>query len=160
MCQVFGARAGRHAAERAKTLTTPTLDDRQVSHLSDLASDTLKRRDGVDAQAVKRKIKQLMWKSVLVARNRGTLSKCVDELNRVLNVDIPRVCSEGQFFDSFESSNMCQVALMIAKAALAREESRGSHYREDFPRKNDLVWSRSISIRRNQGEMQLTKAKL
>ena len=41
--------------------------------------------------------------------------------------------------------NIVTVGLLIARAALRREESRGGHFREDFPQRDDILWKRNVS---------------
>jgi L-aspartate oxidase len=48
--------------------------------------------------------------------------------------------------DDYELSNMLTVATLVSTAALVREESRGSHWREDFPEENDARWLKHISL--------------
>ena len=43
-----------------------------------------------------------------------------------------------------ETANLLTVAEVMTKAALAREESRGSHFREDFPTRNDDEWDTNL----------------
>ena len=49
-----------------------------------------------------------------------------------------------------ETVNMLNVALMITQSALARTESRGAHYRADFPTQDDTEWQRRILITRDK----------
>jgi L-aspartate oxidase len=53
---------------------------------------------------------------------------------------------------SFELQNMIQTAKLIIQAALKREESRGAHYRKDFPYPDDLNWKKRITFRRQKAE--------
>ena len=45
-----------------------------------------------------------------------------------------------ELFNTWEMSNMLDLALITAESALARQESRGAHAREDFPKRNDETW--------------------
>jgi len=45
---------------------------------------------------------------------------------------------------AFEFLNLLTGALLTTRAALLREESRGGHYRSDFPKKDDLIWRKNI----------------
>jgi succinate dehydrogenase / fumarate reductase flavoprotein subunit len=53
---------------------------------------------------------------------------------------------------------MLDVAEMVARAALFRTESRGCHYREDFPEMDNQSWLHHTQLSRNAGGMELSKA--
>jgi len=73
-----------------------------------------------------------MWRSVGLFRTRERLAKAVDALER--SSAAPATA------DDWRHHNLLTVARLIARAALRREESRGGHYREDFPQRNDPQW--------------------
>ena len=56
---------------------------------------------------------------------------------------------------AFELQNLLQVAEIMARASLLREESRGGHYREDFPYRDDKKWLKAISIKNVTGKMEM-----
>ena len=67
-----------------------------------------------------------------------------------LNMNVP----EGMGFnknllDALEIENMLTVASIVTQSALLRRESRGSHYREDYPEKDER-WNRSIVMNKNK----------
>jgi L-aspartate oxidase len=70
----------------------------------------------------------LVWRKCGIVRNGAELSEAIDELDSIsFHVNnAPRRAD-------FELRNMHTVATLIAKCALARRESRGGHYRSDFP---------------------------
>ena len=86
-----------------------------------------------------------MWNKVGIIRNANDLEHTIDHLT-ALNNSINR--SKISNFESlemcFKLKSACLVSLMIAKAALLRQESRGDHYREDHSERDDLNWLKHI----------------
>ncbi|GIP50801.1 L-aspartate oxidase [Paenibacillus sp. J53TS2] len=58
--------------------------------------------------------------------------------------------------EEWEYANMLTCALLLAKSALAREESRGGHYREDFPERSDEKWRKHLLWQRDKGMLEET----
>jgi len=56
-----------------------------------------------------------------------------------------------------EIENLVTVAEMVAKAALMREESRGAHYRRDYPKTDNQNWFINIIVRQERGRMVFEK---
>ena len=77
-------------------------------------------------------VQALMWKYVAVVREGKALKQVVAELESMRS-QLPRLSDRR----AFEAANILQTGLLIARAALGREESRGAHYRLDYPLKND-----------------------
>ena len=75
---------------------------------------------------------------------RQTLAELQDLTINLGNVPATPVPSDIALI---EAVNMLNVALMITKSALARTESRGAHYRTDFPTQDDTDWHRRILIK-------------
>lgn len=85
----------------------------------------------IDAQA-RKLIQNTMSRNVGVVRNSAGLTRAADELEKVRNTH-----SDDPYIDSWETSNLYLLARAIASSALIRTESRGSHWREDFPEQQD-----------------------
>ena len=80
-------------------------------------------------------IRDLMWRSAGLFRRRDDLRAAVDALDSAASsADAPPTT------DAWRARNLVTVARLIARAALGREESRGGHYREDFPQRADERW--------------------
>ncbi|HYL10414.1 MAG TPA: L-aspartate oxidase [Candidatus Acidoferrales bacterium] len=77
-------------------------------------------------------IRELMWKSVGIMRNGKDLAHALEKL-RAFDLPAPQEPSRHEA----ELRNILALAQLITRSALAREESRGSHYRSDFPYRND-----------------------
>lgn len=91
-------------------------------------------------------LRSLTWRNCGVIRNGTDLS---DACTRLRNVSL-QPCSARVRAD-FELRNMHQVAYLIAAAALAREESRGAHFRTDFPQKYSAFQKHSILRKTDTG---------
>jgi L-aspartate oxidase len=135
---VFGARAGTAMRAETREARTPKKEDR------------LRPADahpGVDAptEEVIAEIQDLMWQNVGIVRDRAGLVRARERLEQIR----PRV-AHPQTRRAWEAQNLCEAGLLVTRSALAREESRGAHYRTDFPAHNDLKFLRHSRL---QGEL-------
>src|ERR1019366_7252541 len=86
-------------------------------------------------------IRDLMWRAAGLFRTRKQLdaaAAALDEAYAAGNATIGRAGAKQA--DEWRRFNLVTVARLIARAALRREESRGGHFRADFPEKDDLHW--------------------
>lgn len=116
---VFGARAG--AAVREDSLPLPGNTEAEAAEF-DLSQWRLDPR-------TKSRVQELMWWKVGLIRRAEDLKVAVEELTRM--------CEENV---NARTRNFATLARLMAEAALWREESRGGHYREDFPQRDDKHW--------------------
>ena len=65
-----------------------------------------------------------------------------------MRVSIPGRVMNREWIDALEVVNMLNVAKIILKAAMFRQESRGAHFRADFPEKNDEKWLKNTLIQK------------
>jgi L-aspartate oxidase len=79
-------------------------------------------------------IRALMWRAVGLFRTREGLAAAVEALERASVPASPATTEE------WRQGNLVTVARLVARAALRREESRGGHFRADFPARDDLHW--------------------
>ncbi|MHA1607013.1 MAG: FAD-dependent oxidoreductase [Candidatus Freyarchaeota archaeon] len=157
--QVFGARAGRFAAEHALSASTPSISEEQVEAEIERLSSIYEREDGFPPSEIKRKVSSLMDRYVRVIRSAEGLRKTLEELERVGREELPRLYLERREYaalgEAVEVVNLVEVGEMVARAALMRTESRGAHYREDYPHRDDENWLKNIVIRLEPGGMRL-----
>lgn len=149
-CLVYGARAGTNAATFAESQpahppTTPIPSNVGTS----LAAPT-DRSDNTYTESIKDVIRETLWKNVSIERNGEGLQETLAELQDLMET-LGRVLTNPEAVDvaTVETVNMLNVALMITQSALARTESRGAHYRADFPTQDDTEWQRRILITRD-----------
>lgn len=125
---VFGARAGTAAA-----------DDNLNFQFSNFRSSTAGGGSGkLDpvtgiSTAVKKRIKRLMWERVGILRDEGSLKRAIKEFDQIAAGNL-----------STSSRNFVTLAKLVAAGALWREESRGGHFRNDFPNQDEKFQTHSI----------------
>jgi L-aspartate oxidase len=127
---VFGARAGRaaaldHAGDAPVSPPAAAGDGDGAGEVG--ISDT---NAGEIALAVRKRVRRLMWERVGILRSRQSLLRALREFEQIERARSLRA----------PSRNFASVALLIARAALWREESRGAHFRHDFPERDDARW--------------------
>jgi L-aspartate oxidase len=90
-------------------------------------------------------VRDLMWKSVGLFRTLGGLQTAVSKLEASYAAHRDALASApSDDADAWKQFNLVSVARLIARAALRREESRGAHYRDDFPKRDDIHWKAHV----------------
>ena len=136
---VFGARAGQ--AMRA--------EHGAVSVARQFAATRSAGRGTTADLPRAEEIQDLMWRNAGLFRTRDGLEAATTVLDGAWwNAD-PRLEVSGRIDSGgWRLVSLLTVARLIARAALRREESRGAHYREDWPQKDDIHWKRRITDER------------
>lgn len=98
------------------------------------------------------KLQKVMVRQVGLRRTGEGLLKGIEELKRQLLLFESTLTSREQL----EFANMLTSALLLAESALTREESRGGHYREDFPDRDDARWRKHMIRHREKGILEET----
>jgi L-aspartate oxidase len=87
-----------------------------------------------------------MWKSVGLFRDRDSLREAVNRLQSQQTALGRRLAINSRMdHEAWRLASIITVAALIARAALRREESRGGHFRTDFPSRDDLNWQMHVS---------------
>jgi succinate dehydrogenase/fumarate reductase flavoprotein subunit len=103
------------------------------------AAESFRGDGGLDPAAVLAEIKDVAWETIGVVRNERVLKQGVARFEQIRREKMPRVRSRDQrgWIMALECGNLVQVGEMVAQCALERIESRGQHYRDDYPQKSD-----------------------
>ena len=97
-------------------------------------------RASAAALAVRKRVLRLMWERVGILRSRASLQRALTEFEQIARAPLrpaPR--------------NFLTVATLITRSALWREESRGGHFRVDFPARDDERWRAHSVIQKDSG---------
>ncbi|MBZ7954376.1 MULTISPECIES: fumarate reductase flavoprotein subunit [Campylobacter] len=112
-----------------------------------------------DVFEIKNRMKEIMWDKVAIFRNGEGLKEAVDELEKLYkdSLDVKVHCKEldcanPELEEAYRVPRMLKIALCVAYGALLRTESRGAHYREDYPKRDDLNWMKRTNTYWVEGE--------
>jgi succinate dehydrogenase/fumarate reductase flavoprotein subunit len=151
---VFGKRAGDTAAQwaaDAKQSSSKIGADARRAFLN----HSSKKKTDLDSGHLTRQLQQVMWKEGGILRNKKGLAKALEAVRNIqqqaLESSLERDPNEVQRL--LELRFAAATAALIVEAAQKREESRGAHYREDFPDQDDENWKGTLQVQLNsEGE--------
>jgi L-aspartate oxidase len=143
---VFGARAAS-AMQRSPMAARLKPDRHEASPASPHGGDQASASHS-DAAMTTAAVRELMWRSAGLFRTRQGLEEAVKRLERAYLAEQARMRQTPPDGESWRHFNLVTVAKLIASAALRREESRGAHFREDFPARDDRSWKFHVVDRR------------
>jgi succinate dehydrogenase / fumarate reductase flavoprotein subunit len=160
---VFGKRAGEFAAEFAKANAHGTIDSSQIEREARYALEPFERGAGENAFNIQKDLQDMMQRLVGIVRNEEEMTEAVDELqkmrSRAANCSVTgNVDFNPGWHTALDLKHLLTVSEAIAVAALERKESRGGHFREDYPDKKKEFGTINLSLRQDpDGQMQITR---
>ena len=157
LCEVFtiGQIAGRAAAQRLGEMEAQkTLLDEIAAEKARLESLFFHGRQGL--KTLSRLLKEVMWQKAGIVRHQGSLEEVLQRIEAFRSLHSkPQVTNWAQLIRYLEFQNMLLVSEMVCRAALLRTESRGSHYRSDYPAEDNDHWLKNIVLRKGDRGMGL-----
>ncbi len=160
---VYGARVGEAVAGWVKTQTPPEfngIQSRQVAEAEAAAREFLDRPNGEDPWKLREDLGKLTWELVGIVRHGARLQQAVgglaDMRERVARLTAPGGSKFNlSWHQALDLRNMITASDLIARSALAREDSRGAHYREDFPNTDHANWLKNVYVAREADHVKL-----
>ena len=152
---VFGAIAGDIAAEEALVIGRAPLSAEDLASVERSALRPLESA-GVEAEdpfELRSRLEDLMWDHVGLVRDEGGMRAALRDIEdlreRALHTTVPSFRRLNLAWTAaLDLTNLLQVAELVTRSALERRESRGAHYRSDFPDPDNERWLRNIHLRR------------
>ena len=157
---VFGRRAGLAAAQCAKKLGPPAIDDAQIAQAEREMLVPFENSSGESPYAIHRDLQDTMQKLVGIFRTEGDLVEALGELEKLkertkhMQVEGSRLFNPGWHL-SHDLRSMLTIAEAVTRSALARRESRGAHSRIDFPSLDNAWGQQNNIISSERGAMKL-----
>ncbi|MBU7010828.1 MAG: FAD-binding protein [Theionarchaea archaeon] len=148
---VTGHEAGLHAVEYVKTCKGCKRGKIDIEWILQL----MERKNGKSPVALKKKIQEIMWEYVGVIRDGPGLKRALKGFENIkcdletMSVSTKTLIWNKELVDALEAGFMYTVAVLIANAADYRLESRGSHFRSDYP-ETDKNWLVNIILEKGE----------
>ncbi|HYK17513.1 MAG TPA: fumarate reductase/succinate dehydrogenase flavoprotein subunit [Bryobacteraceae bacterium] len=162
---VFGKRAGEYAAKFAKDHGDVSIDMTYVDEIAKYALEPF-GRTGEGPYQVQHDLQDMMQSRVGIVRRQGEMEEALDGIMKLkeraqhVAVDGNRDYNPG-WHTSLDLFNVLTVSEAITRAALERKESRGAHFRDDYPEKDPTFATFNLVIRKGpDGEMQIAREPL
>ena len=140
---VFGGIAGDVMAEDIKTMSLREPDEDVLAMEFERATYPLQRPADL-ILPLRKNLQDLMWEDVGVMRTGTGMTRALGRIEAVsdalmqVGVDASNLAFNLTWHDWLNLRSLCDISEVITKAGLARENSRGAHYREDFPESGDM----------------------
>lgn len=158
---VFGKRAGEYAAQFAKEHELGKVDAGELASTEEWALQPFSRKTSVNPYAVQNTLKELMQEQVGIVRQEQELLGAIERIRELRaeseqsGVDGNREYNAG-WHTALDLNNQLTVAEMVARAAQERKESRGAHFRDDYPNKDPKFGDINFIVRKGpEGAMQI-----
>lgn len=163
---VFGKRAGEYAAKYAKENKDANIDEAQIETIAKQSLEPFERKDGVNPYQVQYDLQEMMQDLVGIVRNEDELKRALEEMQklwqRYYNVKVMgnREYNNG-WHTALDLYNLLTVSEAVTIAAIERKESRGAHFREDYPAKSEEGGKFNLVIFKDaDGSMQVKREPL
>ena len=157
LTEVFtmGGIAGRRAALQAQEVRHPDLPEKEVDEEKRRLKRLFSTRER-DLREVRQDLKEVMWFKAGIIRKKENLEEALERIGE-LTAYLPRVqINNGRSLIKYlELCNMLLLSEMVCRAALLRTESRGAHYRSDYPEEDNDKWLKNIMIHKQDSKINL-----
>jgi succinate dehydrogenase / fumarate reductase flavoprotein subunit len=161
---VFGKRAGEHAAQYAREHPAGRVHTDEVEEATRRALEPFDRHGGEGAFQIQHDLQEMMQDLVGIVRTEDEMQRALEELHKLwTRARQARVTGNREYNPGWHTAldlhNLLTVSEAIARSALARKESRGGHFRDDFPSKSDHFGKVNVVVRKGaDGAMQVEEA--
>ncbi len=166
---VFGKFCGISAREYAKQVDFLELSEGERAKGSEFVGNLITREGYERLADIRKRMGEITWQKMGIFRDETSLQSAYEELSELLErwENIPVVDKSKVFntnlIEVLELRNMLHLARAVAYCALYRRESRGGHYREDYPERDDenflkhtLLWQEGDKLRIEYTEVKIT----
>jgi len=160
---VTGSRAGLGAAEFALKLKSTDSDGKLLAGVKNNVCNPLERAGGFTAAWLTQIVQTITVPYYILGVKKEDRLRAALTLAEFINNHLsPKVMAKDphEWRMAYEAKNMALIAEMRLQASLFRTESRGSHFREDYPRRDDPTWLAWVKLKEKDGKIAAFKEPL
>lgn len=155
--QVFGRRAGLKSAKLSKKLNLSPIPSKLINQATLDLNNLMSKKNGILPSVLIKKLQTIMWENVGLIRDEKNLKKAEVAINQLIKQTKNIMArNKKELKEALELKEMTKTALTIVVAALVRKESRGAHYRLDYPQMSSN-WEKNIAVYKDKGGNLKTK---
>jgi fumarate reductase (CoM/CoB) subunit A len=150
----FGSIAGKKAVDFAKKNNWNPIDKTEARKEYKRVKDFLsEKKDAIRPYELKNRLKKIVTQYIGATRNQDGLKTAIESIKYLKGEELPRLGVteikeyNNDWIEAIEVSFMLDVAEVIGNCALLRKESRGTHFREDFPQPDNKNWLKHTSAK-------------
>jgi len=158
---VQGKWAGEAAAQYSLKTRERDIDVKQVEESRKKVYAPLERKDGINSTSIKRRIQNIAYQDVGVIKTDSRLKSAITEIAK-LKKQISNIYTAHKskrynrpWIDAMEIRNMLDTLDVIARSAIYRTESRGTHYRVDHPESNNNQWLKNVIVQEINSDIKI-----
>ncbi len=158
---VFGRRGGKAIADFIKEAEFAPLPDDAVDRTTATIDGIMNSKGKEKVGALRTELQEKMMEKVGIFRNEEDLEAMTSEINDLrsryqeIAIDDKGKVFNTDLMEAIELGNLIDTAEPIIHGALARQESRGAHSREDYPKRDDKKWLKHTLVFKNDGKPNL-----
>lgn len=157
---VLGKQAGQAVAGHVTDRISPLYDREQAQCIIDRLVAPLDASVGPDIYDLRDELEEVMWENVGVVRTERKLKEGIERITDIQEkLDTVSVSGTRRYNlewnEYMDVENLSLIAETVARSALYRTESRGAHYREDHPDRNDDEWLANVCVQQGSDGMDI-----
>jgi succinate dehydrogenase/fumarate reductase flavoprotein subunit len=155
---VFGAIAGRQAAEHAKRAKSITVNKKHVEKSTQRIQEICdqSKLEKIHPIQIKTEVNAVVSRFCRPVRTEKGLNRALEELKQIeKKASSVFAQSPDELQEAIEANSILSLAKIVVNSALTRTESRGAHFRVDYPKSDNTNWLKNVMIFRENGNMKV-----
>ncbi len=154
---VSGVISGENSAQYAFKSEVTYLNPLETKKEEELVEEIMNQKRGYTPSQVRKILKEIMKKNVGIYRTEESLNEALNEVERLEKTTI-KISSKSKYMnrellEAIENKNMIITAKSVIISAIQRKESRGAHFRRDYPKLDNLNYLLNLLITKKEGRL-------